>query len=407
MRLEATLLLLITVRTAACAPRPTAPAVSAPRVDVDAIRRAIANVLDDMHDAAAHADEARYFAHFADDAVFLGTDAKERWDLPAFRAFAHPYFTKGKAWSFRAVRRVVTLARDGDLAWFDEDLATEKLGPARGSGVLVRGPEGAWKVVQYNLATVIPNERFAAARAAIDRSESAREPPFSERYERAQARIVEQMKQGDYAAAEGELRALATACVVPLAPSCDPDGEYPGVVIGIHDLLAWLRWSGGDLAGAYAQLDAAHERSSLAGNMSVAIRVDRAWSRAFFLREMAALAPPTLRVDALATAKGAREEYEKSALSIGRQDAVAALRAFFAVRAGDAKGALAAEKDPSLAGGEKGPVELYVLASVYDLAKDRAQGDATRAALRALPKELMTLVVLRRMDLDAAQAKAR
>ena len=40
---------------------------------------AIAMVLDDWHAAAAAADEDRYFAHFAPDAIFLGTDASERW----------------------------------------------------------------------------------------------------------------------------------------------------------------------------------------------------------------------------------------------------------------------------------------------------------------------------------------
>ena len=46
--------------------------------------------------AAAHAHEPRYFAHFAPEAVFLGTDAAERWDLGAFRAYAHPHFAQGK-----------------------------------------------------------------------------------------------------------------------------------------------------------------------------------------------------------------------------------------------------------------------------------------------------------------------
>src|SRR5438067_6674996 len=39
---------------------------------------AINQVLDDWHDAASKADEERYFGHFANGAVFLGTDATER-----------------------------------------------------------------------------------------------------------------------------------------------------------------------------------------------------------------------------------------------------------------------------------------------------------------------------------------
>ena len=47
--------------------------------------------LDDFHDAAAKADEDRYFGRFAPGGVFLGTDATERWDVKAFRAYAHPF----------------------------------------------------------------------------------------------------------------------------------------------------------------------------------------------------------------------------------------------------------------------------------------------------------------------------
>jgi ketosteroid isomerase-like protein len=126
----------------------------------------IGAVLDDFHDAAAKADETRYFDHFTTGAVFLGTDGKERWTVPDFRAYAHPYFAKGKAWSFRATRRAITVS--GDVAWFDEDLDTPNLGPARGSGVVVRGGGGRWKVAQYNLSVPIPNERFKDVKALIE-----------------------------------------------------------------------------------------------------------------------------------------------------------------------------------------------------------------------------------------------
>ncbi len=160
------LLAAASIASAACGGTiPPAPVAVAP-IDRDAAKRAITIALDDMHDAAAHADEARYFAHFASDGVFLGTDATERWDVPAFRAYAHPHFAKGKAWAFRATRRAIVMSSDGTLAWFDEDLATEKLGPARGSGV-VRFEGGTWKVAHYNLTIVVPNERFEAVRAAI------------------------------------------------------------------------------------------------------------------------------------------------------------------------------------------------------------------------------------------------
>lgn len=141
----------------------------------DSAEREIAAALDDFHDAAAHADEARYFAHFARDAVFLGTDATERWDVGAFRDYAHARFSTGKGWTYRVQRRAIRLEAGGAVAWFDEDLLGEKAGPCRGSGVLVRVRvhEGdvdrdRYLLAQYNLTVTVPNDRFAAVRHAID-----------------------------------------------------------------------------------------------------------------------------------------------------------------------------------------------------------------------------------------------
>jgi len=127
----------------------------------------IARVIDDWHDAAAKADETRYFDHFAKGGVFLGTDGKERWTVPDFKTYAHPHFAKGKAWSFRSTRREVTFTGDG-VAWFDEDLDTPNLGPARGTGVLVKDDHGVWKIAQYNLSVPIPNERFKEVKSLIE-----------------------------------------------------------------------------------------------------------------------------------------------------------------------------------------------------------------------------------------------
>jgi ketosteroid isomerase-like protein len=120
-------------------------------------RSEVAALLDDWHDAAADADETRYFGHMSPDFVFLGTDATERWDVPAFRAFAHPYFAKGKAWTFTPRERHVMLSPRGDVAWFDEKLDSATYGECRGSGV-VRRVGGEWKVAHYNLTIPIPND---------------------------------------------------------------------------------------------------------------------------------------------------------------------------------------------------------------------------------------------------------
>ena len=117
---------------------------------------AVGRILDDWHLAAAQADEGRYFGHLAEEAVFLGTDATERWDKTHFRAFAHPFFAKGKAWSFKATRRTIAFAGRGSVAVFEEDLDTPNLGPCRGSGVLEQR-DGVWKLLQYNLSVPIPN----------------------------------------------------------------------------------------------------------------------------------------------------------------------------------------------------------------------------------------------------------
>lgn len=127
--------------------------------DTSADPEAVAAALDDFHDAASAADEARYFAHFAQGGVFIGTDATERWTVEEFRAYAHPYFSQGKGWTYRATSRHVDFSQDGRTAWFDEMLFNEKWGVCRGSGVLVRGSSAApWKIAQYNLSVPIPND---------------------------------------------------------------------------------------------------------------------------------------------------------------------------------------------------------------------------------------------------------
>jgi ketosteroid isomerase-like protein len=126
-------------------------------VNVDALAAEARATLDDFHAAAAAADGARYFGHFAADGVFLGTDATERWTVDAFRAYAKPHFDAGKGWTYTATDRHVDVDAGGAYAWFDELLANAKLGPCRGSGVL-RREAGAWKVVQYNLSIPIPND---------------------------------------------------------------------------------------------------------------------------------------------------------------------------------------------------------------------------------------------------------
>jgi hypothetical protein len=121
---------------------------------------AIAAVLDDFHLAASQADGKRYFEHFTSGAVFLGTDATERWTVDQFRAYAEPYFAQGKGWTYVVTSRHITVSEDGRHSWFDESLNNEKYGECRGSGVLLRIGE-EWKIAQYNLTVPIPNDMLA------------------------------------------------------------------------------------------------------------------------------------------------------------------------------------------------------------------------------------------------------
>jgi ketosteroid isomerase-like protein len=114
-------------------------------------------VLDELHAYAAAADGDAYFDLFTKEAVFLGTDATERWTLPEFRAYAEPYFARGQGWTYLVRAREIFVDSSGDTAWFDERLDNEKYGEVRGTGVLVRRGAG-WKIAQYNLAFPVPNE---------------------------------------------------------------------------------------------------------------------------------------------------------------------------------------------------------------------------------------------------------
>jgi ketosteroid isomerase-like protein len=133
--------------------------------------RAVSAVLDALHDAASKADFDRYFGLFAENAVFLGTDATERWSVADFQAYAKPIFDRGRGWTYTPTGRHVYLARDGQTAWFDEALENANLGETRGTGVLVK-EGGTWKIAQYNLTIPIPN---ALARDVVRQIRAAKQ----------------------------------------------------------------------------------------------------------------------------------------------------------------------------------------------------------------------------------------
>ncbi len=128
----------------------------------------IDSTLNELHDAAAKADGSRYFRLFTDDAIYIGSDAAERWTLKEFRGFAEPYFKKGTGWVYHPRARNVVIADVpcGCVAWFDELLDSESYGTSRGTGVLVR-QNGRWRISQYALTFPIPNDLAKGMTAEI------------------------------------------------------------------------------------------------------------------------------------------------------------------------------------------------------------------------------------------------
>lgn len=123
-------------------------------------------VLDAVHRLASEADFEGYFALYTDDAIFLGTDATERWTIADFKQYARPAFDRGTGWTYTMTERHVFVAADGNTAWFDERLQNAAFGECRGTGVLVK-QDGQWKVAQYNLTVPIPNDLLRPFAAQI------------------------------------------------------------------------------------------------------------------------------------------------------------------------------------------------------------------------------------------------
>ncbi|MEE4360322.1 MAG: nuclear transport factor 2 family protein [Pseudomonadales bacterium] len=122
-----------------------------------AVPQTPAGVLDALHARAAAADFEGYFELYADDAVFLGTDASERWPIDRFRDYTRARFATGTGWTYVPMERHLMTSADGRTIWFDELLEGERMGPCRGTGVLVLTDDG-WRVAHYSLTLLVPNE---------------------------------------------------------------------------------------------------------------------------------------------------------------------------------------------------------------------------------------------------------
>lgn len=117
----------------------------------------INKLMDSWHKAAAEADEDTFFDELmTKDAIYLGTDASERWLRDELKEWSKVHFDKESAWSFTANWRNVYLANNQRMAWFEESLDTW-MGECRGSGVVER-INGEWKIKHYNLSIMVPND---------------------------------------------------------------------------------------------------------------------------------------------------------------------------------------------------------------------------------------------------------
>ena len=120
----------------------------------------ISILLDNWHKAAATADADTFFGSMAKHCIYLGTDASERWLRDELREWAKSAFEREVAWAFTPSDRHIYFSEDKQTAWFEELLDTW-MGVCRGSGVLQQ-IDGEWKLVHYDLAIMVPNEKVEA-----------------------------------------------------------------------------------------------------------------------------------------------------------------------------------------------------------------------------------------------------
>jgi len=120
-------------------------------------KQAVASILDQFHQAAADANADKYLGLLHNEAVFLGTDASERWTKEQFTQFVQPYFTQGKGWSYVSKQRNINLLTKNSIAFFDELLHNKHYGTCRGTGLLIKTNQG-WKISQYSLSLPVPND---------------------------------------------------------------------------------------------------------------------------------------------------------------------------------------------------------------------------------------------------------
>ena len=123
----------------------------------NSLEKDVQTLVNNWHHDAAVANADAYFGAMTSEAVFLGTDATERWTKTEFREWSKKYFESKKTWDFKTKERYVYFSSDKKTAWWDEKLDTW-MGVCAGAGVAVLTSDG-WKIAHYQLAIMIPNEK--------------------------------------------------------------------------------------------------------------------------------------------------------------------------------------------------------------------------------------------------------
>jgi hypothetical protein len=118
--------------------------------------------LDCFHKSAASSNLDAYFGCFySSSSRFLGTDASENWTAIEFLEYACDAFSKPTAWEYipqPGSRKFVGFGLDDSVITFDEILiSTSFKCTSRGTGTLVKNPNGSYLILQYHLSFPTPN----------------------------------------------------------------------------------------------------------------------------------------------------------------------------------------------------------------------------------------------------------
>jgi len=113
-------------------------------------------LMDKFHKSTSAGDGDMMVSCLSDQFVFLGTDAKERWERAPFESYARERFSKNSSWTYKLLKRNVTKVSDSFYI-FDESLKNSYLGTCRSTGSIVL-QKGSLKLAQYSLSMPVPND---------------------------------------------------------------------------------------------------------------------------------------------------------------------------------------------------------------------------------------------------------